>query len=60
MAFIESTGRRLGVCQFVDNDQFSNVEVVINKLLTHYQSHCDYSIDIMMTFIQFIDIKLFC
>ena len=32
MAFFESTSRRLGVCQFEDNDLFSNIEVIVEAL----------------------------
>ena len=33
VAFVESTGRKLGICQFADNDLFSNVEVVQRKTM---------------------------
>ena len=39
MAYADTTSRELGVCEFSDNDQFSNVEVWFISLCTVSNMH---------------------
>ena len=42
MAFVDSTSRILGVCEFGDNDQYSNVEVWLHFKLHLIQNFLQY------------------